>query len=116
MSTFPSGRADGLRLKTDDGSQFTSTAFREGCGLLGIKLEAIRKRKPEDNGMIESLHGHFKNEYIFIHEPMSFIQMKCMLPGAVRHYNEERPHSSLDYLTPSEYRKSFERVEKEVVQ
>ena len=57
MNRFPSGRADGLRLKTDGGSQFTSTIFREGCGLLGIKLEAIRKRKPEDNGMIESLHG-----------------------------------------------------------
>ena len=45
MRTFPSGRADGLRLKTDGGSQFTSTAFREGCGLLGIKLEAIKEKK-----------------------------------------------------------------------
>ena len=43
MSTFPSGRADGLRLKTDGGSQFTSTTFRDGCNLLSIKIEAIRK-------------------------------------------------------------------------
>ena len=62
MSTFASGRINGLGLKTDGGSQFTSTTFREGCSLLGITLEAIRKRKPEDNGMIESLHGHFKND------------------------------------------------------
>ena len=46
MSTFPSGRADDLRLKTDGGSQFTSTALRDGCSLLGITLEAIRKIKP----------------------------------------------------------------------
>ena len=116
MNRFPSGRAGGLRLKTGGESHFTSTTFMEGCRLLGITLEAIRKRKPEDNGMIESLHAHFKNEYIFIHEPMSFIQMKCMLPGAVRHYNEERLHSSLGHLTPGEYRKSFEHVEKEVIQ
>ena len=117
MNRFPSGRADGLRLKTDGGSQFTSTAFREGCRLLGITLDAIRKRKPEDNGMIESLHGHFKNDYVFIQESMSFVETKLMLAGAVKHYNEKRPHSSLGYLTPSEYRKSFEQsVEKEVIQ
>ncbi len=85
MGTFPSGRADGLRLKTDGGSQFTSTAFRDGCSLLGIALEVIRKRKPEDNGMIESLHGHFKNDYVFIRETMSFAETKLMLADAVRH-------------------------------
>ena len=109
MSTFPSGRTDGLCLKTDGGSQFTSTTFREGCSLLGITLEAIRKRRPEDNGMIESLHGHFKNDYVFIRETMSFVETKLMLAAAVRHYNEERPHSSLEYMTPSEYRKSAEK-------
>ena len=117
MNRLPSDRADGLHLKTDGGGQFTSITFREGCRPLGMTLEAIRKRKPEDNGMIESLHGHFKNEYIFIHEPMSFAEMKIMLPWAVRHYNEQRQHSSLGYLAPSEYRKSFEQsVEKEVIQ
>ena len=99
MGTFPSGRADGLRLKTDGGSQFTSTAFRDGCNLLGIKIEAIRKRKPEDNGMIESLHGHFKNDYVFIRETMSFAETKLMLAAAVRHYNEKRQHSSLEYMS-----------------
>ena len=116
MSTFPSGRADGLRLKTDGGSQFTSTTFREVCGLLGITLEAIRKRKPEDNGMIESLHGHFKNDYVFIQEPMSFVETKLMLAAAVRHYNEKRPHSSLEYMTPGEFRKSVEKsADREVI-
>ena len=116
MSTFPSGRADCLRLKTDGGGQFTSTAFREGCRLLGIKIEAIRKRKPEDNGMIESLHGHFKNDYVFIQEPMSFVETKLMLAAAVRHYNGKRPHSSLGYMTPGEYRKSFKQaIRKEAV-
>ncbi len=117
MNRFPSGRADGLRLKTDGGSQFTSTTFREGCSLLGIKLEATRKRKPEDNGMIESLHGHFKNDYVFIRENMCFAETQLMLSQAVRHYNGERPHSSLGYLTPSELRKSLdEQVRREVIQ
>ena len=45
MSGFDSGREDGFRLKTDGGRQFISTEYREGCSLLGIKLEAIRKRR-----------------------------------------------------------------------
>ncbi|MBX8638682.1 MAG: integrase core domain-containing protein, partial [Thermoplasmata archaeon] len=34
---------------------------------------------------------------------------KLMLAAAVRHYNEKRPHSSLEYMTPSEFRKSVEK-------
>ena len=116
MNTFPSGRTDSLRLKTNGGSQLTSTTFRERCCLLGIRLEAIRKRKPEDKGMIESLHGHFKNDYVLIQEPMSFVETKLMLAAAIRHYNGKEPHSSLGYMTPSEYRKSFKQaIRNEVV-
>ena len=67
--------------------------------------------------MIESLHGHLKNDYVFIQESMNFVSTKLMLTDAVKHYNEERPHSSLGYLTPRECRKSFGKsVRKEVVQ
>ena len=66
--------------------------------------------------MIESLHGHFKNDYVFTQEPMSFVETKLIPAAAVRHYNEKRPHSSLEYMTPGKYRKPFERVEKEVIQ
>ncbi|MCL5252755.1 MAG: transposase family protein [Candidatus Thermoplasmatota archaeon] len=59
MSTFPSGRANDLRLKTDGGSQFTSTALRDGCILLGITLEAIKKRNPEGRTRISPLTAMF---------------------------------------------------------
>ncbi len=59
--------------------------------------------------MVEALHGHFKIDYVFIRESMSFAETKLMLSKAVRHYNEERPHSSLEYMTPSEFRKSVEK-------
>ena len=53
--------------------------------MAAARLEAIRKGKPEDNGMIESLHGHFKNDYVFIRETMSFAETKLMLADAVSH-------------------------------
>ena len=116
MARFTAGKAAGLWMKTDGGSQYTSTVFRQGCSLPGIKLDSTRKRKPEDNGMVEALHGHFKIDYTFIRESMSFAETKLMLSKAVRHYNEERPHSSLGYMTPGECRKSLRQsIRKEVV-
>ena len=38
-------------------------------------------------------------------EPTSFTETRELLIEALRPYNEERPHSSLDYLTPIQYEK-----------
>ncbi len=55
--------------------------------------------------MIESYHGHLKMDYLWIHEPSPFLETRGRLGISLRHYNEERPHSSLNYLTPSEFAK-----------
>lgn len=102
-------RADGLVIRADGGSQFVAQRYREGAKILGVTVEAIRKKRPEDNGMIESFHGKLKMDYIWINPPMTYVETREMLHGAIPHYNEERPHSSLGYLTPVEY----ERKKKE---
>ncbi len=104
-------RAPGLTLKTDGGAQFVAHRFQDGCRTLGISLMATRKRRPEDNGMMESWNGHFKQDYPWVREPTSFLETRQIVDGGVVSYNTQRPHSSLDYLTPSEYaeRKKEER-------
>lgn len=55
MDRFPrSGAAPGLTLLADGGSQFAAHIFQDGVRRLGIALRATRKRRPEDNGLIES--------------------------------------------------------------
>lgn len=64
LSRFPkTGRAPGLVLKTDGGPQFVAHKFQDGLRILGITLQNSRKRRPEDNGMIESFNGHFNTVY-----------------------------------------------------
>lgn len=77
--------------------------FQEGCRTIGISLMATRKRRPEDNGMMESWNGHFKRDYLWIREPMTFLETRRVVDEGVVDYNTQRPHSSLEYLTPSEY-------------
>lgn len=105
---FPrSLRADGVVLRSDAGSQFIAHVFRESMKTVGIELEAIRKKRPEDNGMIESYHGHLKMDYLWTAPPRPFAETRDHLATSLRHYNEERPHSSLDYLTPAEFAKKM---------
>ncbi len=98
-------RADSRVIRADGGSQFIAHRYREGAKLVEIQVEAIRKKRPEDTGIIESYHGHLKMDYLWVREPTSFSEPRELLTEALRHYNEERPHASLDYLTPIEYEK-----------
>ena len=96
-------RASGTVLVTDQGSQFIAKRFIEGTRLLGLDLRWTRKKRPEDNGLQESFHGHLKADYLWIREPESFFETRARLVESIRHYGEERPHSSLGYLTPREF-------------
>ncbi|MEM4084101.1 MAG: integrase core domain-containing protein [Thermoplasmata archaeon] len=54
---------DGLILRTDNAPQYISQQFRRAMNILGIKLEYIQERTPEDNGNIESFHASLKTDH-----------------------------------------------------
>ena len=96
-------QANGTVLVTDQGAQFIAKRFREGTRLLGLDLRWTRKKRPEDNGLQESFHGHLKQDYQWLREPESYLATRQRLAEAIDDYNTERPHSSLGYLTPREF-------------
>ncbi len=96
-------QSNGTVLVTDQGSQFIAQRYREGTKLLGLDLRWTRKKRPEDNGLQESFHGHLKQDYLWLREPESFLVTRRRLAESIEDYNTERPHSSLGYLTPREF-------------
>jgi transposase InsO family protein len=96
-----------LVLRTDNGPQYISKEFRNAMKLLGIKLEYIQKHTPEDNGDIESFHNSIKTDYIWPNEFRNFNDASIEIEKAFYDYNECRPHSSIDYLPPREFRRKF---------
>lgn len=92
-----------LRLRADNGPQYTSNAFRDSMKALGLRLEHIMYRTPEQNGGVESLHKTLKREYIWPYEFGSFQDADRAMDRAFLDYNGERIHSSLGYLTPYEF-------------
>ncbi|AKA49073.1 hypothetical protein IX51_10170 [uncultured archaeon] len=96
-----------LVLRTDNGPQYQSHEFRNAMKLLGIRLEYIQKHTPEDNGNIESFHNSIKTDYIWPNEFRDFSEVSRTIEKAFTDYNECRPHSSIDYLPPREFRRKF---------
>ena len=58
-----------LVLRSDNGSQFSSSAFMNSVKAPGIRQEFIQVSTPEQQGHIESFHSTLKTAYIW---PMEF--------------------------------------------
>lgn len=91
-----------LRLGADNGPQYTSNAFKDSTKALGLELEHIMYRTPEQNGAMESFHKTLKREYVWPFDFGSFQEADEAMERAFVDYNQNRIHSSLGYLTPYE--------------
>jgi len=102
-----------LRLRTDNGNQYTSHDFRRAVAALGIgKHEFIWKNTPEQNGHVESFHKTLKKEYIWPREFANYQEAEQALAEAFADYNTERIHSAIGYMTPTEFAAKWEMTHK----
>ena len=92
-----------LRIRTDNGSQYSSKEFRDSMESLGIRHDFIWKNTPEQNGHIESSHKTLKKEYVWPCDFERFQDAGEELARAYGDYNSNRIHSALAYLTPNEF-------------
>jgi len=101
-SVSPEKRRD-IIIRCDNGTQYTSRAFRENMKALRVRIEYIWHHTPQQNGHVESFHGTLKREYVWPHEFARFQDAEEVLDEARRDCNSERIHSSLGYVTPEEF-------------
>lgn len=87
----------------DNGTEFTSKAMFFWSKNTGVRLSFIQPGKPTQNAFVESLNGKFRNECLNQHWFRTLDEARYDIEQWQRHYNEERPHSSLNYLPPVEY-------------
>jgi len=89
-------------FNTDQGSQFTSQDFVSVLQNLGIQVSMDSRGRALDNIFVERLWRSVKYEDVYIRH---YELVRDAYQGLARYfkfYNEERPHQSLDYLTPAE--------------
>lgn len=90
-------------LVTDNGPEFTGRALGEWVMAHEIRLAFIRPGKPIENPFIESFNGRFRDECLNEHWFSTVMHARGIIENWRIEYNEDRPHSSLNDLTPAEF-------------
>ena len=87
----------------DNGSEFTSRIFQGWAERNCIQLNFIEPGKPIQNAFAESLNGRLRDELLNHNWFRTIDEVRKELEKWRIEYNTERPHSSLNYLTPFEF-------------
>lgn len=95
-------------LVMDNGPEFTSKALLIWAKLRGVRLHHIEPGKPNQNAFIESFNGTFRNECLNQNWFVSLQEARDVIERWRVEYNAERPHSSLNKMTPMAFRRAFE--------
>jgi putative transposase len=94
-------------VTVDNGPEFVSKALDEWAYRKQLQLRFIEPGKPQQNAYIESFNGKFRDECLNEHWFLSMRHAREVIAGWRQEYNDERPHSSLGYLTPNRFAASF---------
>jgi putative transposase len=96
-------RGKPARIQVDNGSEFISRSLDLWAYLNKVKLDFSRPGKPTDNPFIESFNGKFRAECLNENWFLSLPDVHDKIAQWRDDYNDNRPHSSLGNLSPSEF-------------
>ena len=89
-------------FNTDQGSQFTGTAFTGALASNGIAISMDGKGAWRDNVFVERLWRSVKYEEVYLRAYDSVPDARASIGRYLDLYNRRRPHSSLDGMTPDQ--------------
>jgi putative transposase len=108
LSQIASMRGLPEHIIVDNGPEFISNVLDAWAYERGVKLHFIRPGKPVDNAYMESFNGKFRDECLNQNWFMSLGHARQVIEKWRVDYNMVRPHSSLDNMTPIEFRLATE--------
>lgn len=91
------------RLRVDHGPEFTGLVMDAWADQRGVKLAFTQPGKPTQNAYVESFNGKFRDECLNDNWFTSLHEARMLIELWRQDYNQVRPHSSLDNLTPCEF-------------
>jgi len=105
LSGLPPIQKSGLILHSDQGPQFTSSAYREFAEQKNIILSMSRVGNCYDNASKESFFGHFKEEFYVYYNPKTEEELYQNINEFIDYYNNERIQMRFK-MSPVQYLKN----------
>ena len=90
-------------IRTDNGPEFISKMFQLWLHKNEIGWSKIEKGKPQQNCHVERFNKTMREDFFDANLFFSLDQVNQMATDFQKEYNYERPHESLNNLTPIEY-------------
>lgn len=93
-----------LMFRSDQGAQYTSKAFRKLLRMNKVVQSFSKSGQPYDNAVMESFFASMKREEIYRTQYKSDQQFVKSVDSYIEFYNTQRPHSTLNYKTPDQFK------------
>ena len=90
-------------ITVDHGQEFTSSALDWWSNENNVTLDFIRPGKPMENAHIESFNGRFRDKCLNERVFASLRDSRRKIETWRMDYNQDRPHSGINNLTPYEF-------------
>ncbi len=87
---------------SDRGSQYCSHQYVNLLNQNTIGISMTENGDPYENALAERVNGIIKTEFNIHSSQLGFEQTYNQIKKSIKAYNEIRPHSSCDYLTPNQ--------------
>ena len=87
---------------SDRGVQYASYTYTDILKSNGISISMTESGNPKDNAVAERVNNTIKNELLSGMQFSRIDEVRAAVDAAVEFYNNERPHLSLDGMTPRE--------------
>jgi len=94
-------------LRSDNGGEFISRTILKWLTDHHVNTAFIDPGKPWQNGLDESFNGKLRDECLNMEWFRSRREAQVIIEAWRKQYNQARPHSSLNYLTPNEFIKQL---------
>jgi len=92
------------KIRVDNGSEFTSNVFTDWAKAHGIKVDYIQPGCPYQNAYVERFNRTYRDEILDSYIFNNLNEVKQFTEEWIEIYNNERPHDSLNDMTPVEFR------------
>jgi transposase InsO family protein len=96
----------GLELRTDHGAQFMSAEAKKLATTWSLEHTSAPKGRPTGNSIVERVIRTLKEELLWTRDWADTDEVAEAVREWMERYNRRRPHQSLGWSTPAEYRAS----------
>ena len=92
-----------LKMRVDRGCQYTAEKFEEYANKKNIEIEFCGVQTPNDKPYVESFFSSYKCEEVYRNRYENYLEAYNGWKEFIDWYNNDRPHGSLNNLSPREF-------------